>query len=46
VPIVSDRQTLILDREGNDGIPDSAFQKWRGRQRYTEGEDTHRMLSR
>jgi hypothetical protein len=38
-PIVSDRQTVILDRNGNDGIPDPSFQKWRGQQRYTEDDD-------
>lgn len=46
-PIVSDRQTVILDQPaGNAGIPDPTFQKWRGQQRYAEEEDVRRLVRR
>jgi hypothetical protein len=43
---VSDRQTVILERDGNGSIADPRFQQWRGRQRYSAAEDTGRMLRR
>lgn len=46
-PIVSDRQTVVLEREpGNGGIPDQDFQKWRGRRGWNEDEDVRRLVRR
>jgi hypothetical protein len=45
-PIASDRQTLVLERAGNDTIPDEAFQRWRGRQRDAEADDVRRLVRR
>jgi hypothetical protein len=44
-PIVSDRQTVVLDR-GNDAIPDPSFQKWRGQRRWSEDDDVRRIVTR
>jgi hypothetical protein len=45
-PICSDRTTQVFERDGNDTIPDPAFQRWRGQQRYTEDEDVRRIVTR
>lgn len=45
-PIVSDRQTVVLERDGNDTIPDPGFQKWRGQRRWDEDDDVRRLVRR
>ena len=45
-PIVSDRVTQVIERDDNASIPDPAFQKWRGRQRWSEDDDVRRLVRR
>ena len=46
-PQLDTRVTQVFERDGNDGIPDPSFQKWRGQQRYSEDDDvTVRRLVR
>jgi hypothetical protein len=45
-PQLDTRVTQVFERDGNDAIPDPAFQKWRGQQRYSEDDDVRRLVRR